>query len=432
MSTPRVFVARLTGLSVFDPLGDEVGRVRDCVVAFAARTSRTGPRVIGLVVEVPGRRRVFLPMTRVTSIDAGQVITTGLVNLRRFEQRPNEVLVMGQLVDRAVSLAGEGEPEPAVVEDLAMELQPSRDWRLTQVFVRKGDARPARSTLGLRRRRGETAVVPIDQVRGLYHQQTGQSADLLVQSWEGLKPADLAEAVRELPSPRRYEVATALVDETLADLLEELPNDDQVNILTALSAERAATVLELMQPDDATDLLTSLSTEAVEDYLRLMAPDEAEPIRRLLRYEHNTAGGMMTPEPVILGPEASIAEALAWVRRAELSPALASLVYVCRPPLETPTGRLLGLVHFQRLLREAPHQAIGSVLDKAVEPVPAEADLGQVTRTMAAYNMVALPVADSEGRLLGAVTVDDVLDHILPQDWREVRHDEEVGDVPGV
>ena len=90
MSSRRVFVARLNGLSVFDPLGDEVGRVRDVVVTLSARTggSGAGPRVIGIVVEVPGRRRVFVPITRVTSIDAGQVITTGLVNMRRFEQRP--------------------------------------------------------------------------------------------------------------------------------------------------------------------------------------------------------------------------------------------------------------------------------------------------------------------------------------------------------
>ena len=103
MSTPsRVFVARLTGLSVFDPLGDQVGRVRDVVVTFSARRRR--PRVIGLVVEVPGRRRVFVPMTRVTSVDGGQVITTGLVNMRRFEQRTNEILVMAELLDRQVTV----------------------------------------------------------------------------------------------------------------------------------------------------------------------------------------------------------------------------------------------------------------------------------------------------------------------------------------
>src|SRR6478609_3133138 len=99
-ASTRVFVARLAGLAVFDPLGDQVGRVRDVVVVF--RAGRHRPRAVGLVVEVPGRRRVFVPMTRVTSVDAGQVITTGLVNMRRFEQRPTETLVLAELLDRTV------------------------------------------------------------------------------------------------------------------------------------------------------------------------------------------------------------------------------------------------------------------------------------------------------------------------------------------
>lgn len=179
-----------------------------------------------------------------------------------------------------------------------------------------------------------------------------------------------------------------------------------------------------MEPDDATDLLSELPDETAEQLLQLMEPEEAEPLRRLLTYDDDTAGGMMTTEPVIMGPEASIAEALAMVRREELSPALASLVFVARPPLETPTGRLIGIVHLQRLLREPPHQALGTVVDRGYEPAAADASLGSVTRLMAAYNMVALPVTDREGRLLGAVSVDDVLDHILPDDWREDRHED--------
>ena len=139
MSTPsRVFVGRLTSLSVFDPLGDQVGRVRDVVVTFGA--SRRRPRIIGLVVEVPGRRRVFVPMTRVTSVDGGQVITTGLVNMRRFEQRTNEVLVMAEILERPVTVHDpEGDYE-ATVEDVAIERERSRDWAMSKVFVRQGAA----------------------------------------------------------------------------------------------------------------------------------------------------------------------------------------------------------------------------------------------------------------------------------------------------
>ncbi len=419
MSGPptRVYVARMSGLAVFDPLGDQVGRVRDVVVVF--RAPGLAPVVSGLVVEVPGRRRVFLPMTRVTSVDGGQVITTGVVNLRRFEPRPTETLVLAELLDRTVSMAdASGE---VVVEDVAITQQRTRDWVVSKLFVRRGVA--PRGLSGRLRKRGETLLVDLEHVDGLSVVTTSQGVANLLSTFDSLKAADLADVIRDLSPKRRAEVAAGLDDEKLADVLEELPEDDQVEILTQLKNERAADVLEAMQPDDAADLLSELPAETAERLLLLMEPDEAEPLRRLLTYDEDTAGGLMTTEPVILAPDASIAEALAVVRRAELSPSLASNVFVCRPPLETPTGRFLGLVHLQRMLREPPSAAIGSIVDKDIEALLPSASLGQVTRFLATYNLVGLPIADEDGHLLGAVTVDDVLDHILPADWREVPED---------
>ena len=422
VSTPtRAFVGRLSELDVFDPLGDKVGRVRDVVVTFSVTSSR--PRVIGLVVEVPGRRRVFVPMTRVTSVEGGQVITTGLVNMRRFEQRGNETLVVAELFERPVTVrTEEGEVVEATVEDIGIEQLGTRGWSVTRAFVRVASPRPSRLTR-LGRRRGDTFVVPVEDVRGLRDAREGQGALKLLETYEDLKPADLAEVIHDLSPRRRAEVAAALSDERLADVIEELPEDDQVEILVGLAVARAADVLEAMEPDDAADLLSELPTERREELLQRMEPDEAADLRRLLTYDENTAGGLMTTEPVVLGPEASIAEALAVVRRQELSTALACTVFVCRPPLETPTGKYLGVVHIQRLLREPPHNPLGGILDKDVEPLPPTATLGEVTRMLATYDLVGLPVVDGDGHLLGAVTVDDVLDHILPEDWREERHD---------
>ena len=123
--------------------------------------------------------------------------------------------------------------------------------------------------------------------------------------------------------------------------------------------------------------------------------------------------------PFILLPNATVAEALAHVRKPDLSPALASQVYVCRPPTETPTGRFLGLVHIQRLLREPPSTLVGGVVDSGIEPLHVDVQLPAITHHLATYNLVAAPVVDENDHLLGAVTVDDVLDHLLPEDWRE-------------
>jgi Mg/Co/Ni transporter MgtE len=128
---------------------------------------------------------------------------------------------------------------------------------------------------------------------------------------------------------------------------------------------------------------------------------------------------MMTTEPVILSPGATVADALARVRIEDLTPSLAALVYVCRPPLEPPTGRLLGVAHIQRLLREPPSTLVGHVLDTDLETLPPTATLEDVARHLATYNLVAAPVTDEDGRLLGAVAVDDLLDHLLPANWRD-------------
>jgi flagellar motility protein MotE (MotC chaperone)/sporulation protein YlmC with PRC-barrel domain len=403
----RVYAARLVGLPIFDPQGDQVGKVRDLVVSIRSEVSQ--PRVLGLVAEVFGRRRIFVPMTRVTNIDSGQVYTTGLLNMRRFEQRSTETLVIGQILDRTVTIPGTG--TTGTVYDVGMEQARNRDWVLSRVAVQE----PAK---GLRRR-GQTHVVEWRDVEGLTQREETQGATHLIAALNEMRPADAASMIHDLPPERRTAVIAALDDERLADVLEELPEEDQVAILEALDNERAADVLEEMSPDDAADLIADLPAETAEALLELMEPEEAEDVRRLMSYVENTAGAMMTPEPVILGPDATIADALAQVRNPELTPALAALVYVCRPPLETPTGRFLGVAHIQRLLREPPSTLVAGVLDDSMDPLRPEATIDQVAAHLATYNLVAAPVVDDNGHLVGAVSVDDLLDHMLPENWRD-------------
>ncbi|WP_328343115.1 CBS domain-containing protein [Streptomyces violaceus] len=417
---PRIFVSHLSGVAVFDPAGDQVGRVRDLVVML--RMGQRPPRLLGLVVELATRRRIFLPMTRVTAIQSGQVITTGVLNVRRFEQRPTERLVFGELLDRRVTLTETG--EDVTVLDLSVHQLPARrEWEIDRVFVRKG-----RKGSAFRRAKGEALTVEWTAVTGFSLEEQGQGAENLLATFEQLRAADLANVLHHLSSKRRAEVAAALDDDRLADVLEELPEDDQIEILGKLKEERAADVLEAMDPDDAADLLGELPTDEQERLLSLMQPGDAADMRRLMSYEERTAGGLMTTEPIVLRPDASVADALARVRNPDLSPALAAQVYVCRPPDDTPTGKYLGTVHFQRLLREPPPSLVSSILDSDLQPLDPEADLPAIAGFFATYDMVAAPVVDEAGALLGAVTVDDVLDHMLPEDWRETEFhlDEEV------
>lgn len=405
MSASRVFVARLAGCSVFDPAGDKVGKARDVLVVYRPNAA---PRVVGLIVEVPGKRRVFLSINRVTSIGSGQIITTGIINLRRFEQRGGEVRVIAELLGRNVVLTdGSGE---ATVEDVAIEQADLAEWRVGELFLR----RPRTGPFG----KGATLFARWDQVREEQHSGEAQSAEHLVAAYADLRPADLASTLLDLPEERRLEVAEELPDGRLADALEEMAEEDQVEIISRLDDERAAEVLDQMEPDDAADLIAQLPDDKGEALLQLMRPEEAEDVRFLLDFEPDTAGGLMTTEPIIVSADATVAEGLALIRRHDLAPAIGAAICVTLPPYEPPTGRYLGMVHFQRMLRYPPNERLGTILDSDLEPVRPETSAAEVSRRLASYDLVSLPVVDDKGRLVGVVTIDDVLDYLLPDDWR--------------
>ena len=406
MSATRVFVARLAGCGVFDPAGDRVGKVIDVLLSYRKSGA---PRVTGLLVEITGRRRVFVPIARVTSIANGQVISTGLIDLRRFTQRGQETRVIAELLGRKVNLVdGSGS---ANIEDVAIEQAKNRDWMVSELFLR----RPKTSASMFAR--GATLFANWEQVTET-KDAAGQSAQQLIATYSELRPADLANALLDLSDERMLEVAEELDDERLADVLEELPEEEQLEIIQELDDERAAEVLDLMEPDDAADLMANLPEGRSEAIFELMDEEEADDIRMLMQFDEFTAGGLMTTEPIICAADMTVAEAMAKIRRKEVSPVLAAQVFVTLPPYEVATGRYLGVVHFQKMLRRPPHERLGSLLDTELEPLKSHTHISVIHRTLATYNLVALPVVDDQNHLIGVVTVDDVLDHLLPDDWR--------------
>ena len=411
-SVNQVYVARLHRMLVLGPMGESFGRVRDVVISISI--VRQQPRVLGLVVDLATRRKIFIPILRVAAIVPEAVtLRTGNVSLRHFEQRPGEVLALGQVLDTPVqvnnpALAG----VDVVITDLGIEQTRTRDWMVTRVAVR------AHRRLG---RRGPVHVVDWQNVQGLTPStlaMPGQGVAQLLEQFDGRKAVDVAEAIRGLPPKRRTEVFRELDDDRLADILQELPELEQAEVLSQLGTERSADVLEEMDPDDAADLLGVLNPTDAEMLLTRMHPDDSDPVRRLLRYSPDTAGGLMTSDPVVLTPDTAVAEALARVRDPDLTPALSSMVFVAEPPTATPTGRYLGYVPLQRLLREEPAALVGEIVDSDLLTLTPQTALGAVTRYFAAYNLVCGPVVDDQNHLLGAVTVDDLLDHLLPHDWR--------------
>ena len=412
----QVFISRVIGLPIVDAAGDQVGRVKDVVCYL--RTDSQAPRIKGLLVELFARQRIFVPMVRVRDITANQVAILGQVDTRRFQRRDAEVLVAADLFDRSI----ERENRTKIL-DVSMHQVRNREWELKSVALRTSTG-VGRFGFG---GRSAPQVVSWKDIPELIL-KTGRTAAHLVAEFSDMKAADVARELHDLEPESLAAVVDALDDETLAEAIEELPEDEQIELISQMDTERAADILGEMDPDDAADLIKDLPADVAEDLLQRMEPEEASDVRRLLAYEEFTAGGMMTPEPIILDTGASVAQALAHAREESLTPALASMVFVTRPPLETPSGRYVGAVHFQRLLREPPTTLVVNMLDENLEPLHPQAPLTQVSRFFATYNLVVAPVVNDDGALVGAVTVDDVLDHMLPDDWRGDQMDQAAGE----
>jgi CBS domain-containing protein len=393
-----VFTSRLSGRQLLDSEGMSIGRVRDVVILPTA--GGEPPWVLGLVVTLQ-RRQIFVNLGRVAEISIdGAHLRGGTVDLRRFSRRTGEIL--------ASELYGKPAGDGRVMDVGIVHSEQRRGgWEVSVLAISQGRV--------LGRRHTSTTIVPWDKHPELF--KAGDLAEQLVRLRE-MHPTDLATAVEAMPAPRRGQVVEALQDEELADLLEEMPEEDQVRLLGLLGLERTADVVEEMEPDDAADLLAEMPPEQRERLLAAIETVQAGDLRRLLRYDATTAGGLMTSHPVIVSPDTPVAEVLAQIRDPEMAATTAAQVYVCEPPSVTPTGRYLGTVGFQRLLRQPPSTTVAECVEESAFIRP-ELSEKEVARRMAAYNLIGVAVCDEAGRLLGAITVDDVLDRILPPGWRK-------------
>jgi CBS domain-containing protein len=400
MAGELVYAFRVMRLPLLDAGGTAIGRLQDIVILSPA--TGQAPPVLGFVA-TSQRRRIFVNANRILSLDnEGARLRSWDVDLNPFKPRVGEILV-SSLIDQRVG--------DETVSDIALRATPAKTsaWEVAKV-------RLAKRTSALRRR-PSYRLVDWDEVRNLFvtTELAAEAARL-----RDMHPSDVAGLVRGLAIDKRKQLAEAMEDERLADLLEELPETEQLRLIEDLGIDRIVDVLEEMEYDDAADLVAEMTGEQRTRVLEAMDADEANVIRRLLSYGEGVAGSLMNPDVIVMGPSSTVAEALAQIRDPEWQVTLATQVFVTLPPFVTPTGRYLGVVHFQRLLREPPSMELGQCM--VPEPtIPPDTPEREVAERLASYNLLALAVCDPEQHLLGVVTVDDVLDRALPSGWRQRR-----------
>ena len=393
-----IYAFRVMRLPLLDAEGVVVGRLNDILVVPSA--GREAPRVVGFTAESQ-RRKIFVNANRILLEGDGARLRSWDLDLNPFKPRPGEILVGRDIIDKRLG--------DETVSDVA--LAPSgTGWQVAKVRLSR------RAAL----RRPSFRSVDWREVASLF--STGEMAAEAARIRD-MHPSDVAEVLRAMPLSKRRQVAEMLEDDTLADLLEELPEAEQLRIIEGLDVERVLSVLDEMEYDDLTDLLAEMPGEQRNRILEAMEPEEADVLRRLLAYEEGTAGSLMTPDPIILAPSTTVAEALAHIRNPEWLVSLAAQVFVTQPPYVVPTGKYLGVVHFQRLLREPPSTTLARCLEVEPTILPDVSDR-EVAERLAAYNLLAIAVCDESDRLLGAITVDDVLDRVLPAGWRQRRRSE--------
>lgn len=404
MAGDLIYAFRVMRLPLLDAGGAPIGRLEDIVV-IPGRAA-TAPRVLGFVA-ISQRRRIFVNSNRIGVLDSeGARLRSWDVDLNPFKPRSGELLIGRDLIDSRIG--------DETVSDVA--LRPAGDGRQTWWEIAK--VRLARRSA--LRRRPSYRLLDYDQVPNLFGSVAGSEMAAEAARLRDMHPSDVAAVVRSLPLTNRKLLAAAMDDERLADLLEELPEAEQLRMIEGLDLDRLINVLEEMEYDDLADLLAEMPGEQRTRILDAMDDEDADVMRRLLSYDEGTAGALMTPEIVILGPTATVAEALAEIRDPDWLVSIAAQVFVVQPPYKPPTGTYLGVVHFQRLLREPPSMELGRCIEQ--EPtISPDLSEREVAERLASYNMLAVGVCDDAGRLLGAITVDDVLDRTLPTGWRQRR-----------
>lgn len=403
-----LYLSQVLGRPILDLDGERVATLRDVIVRLGEEDH---PPVAGFVARYR-RRDFFLPRWRIVHFaEDGVRLSSDILDLRPFMRRDGEVLLARDVLDKQV-IDVDGK-RVVRVNDVQI-IEAANDWRVTGADV---------SLAGLWRRlapafmRSGRPVEVIDWADVGY--LATDAATVQLKSSRGklarLHPVEIARLAEAFSYQHGAEIVESLDDETAAETLEEMAAARQAQIIGDMDKERAADILERMSPDEAADVLGDLPEEKAEDLLNRMEDEEQLDVAELLSYEDDTAGGLMTTEFVTLPRDLTVGAALARLREMAETPNMIYYLYV----VEGESWQLTGVITLRSLILADPSFPLEHVMRTDIQVAHVHDDAAEVAQKISEYNLLALPVVDQAGDILGIVTVDDAIEILLPKDWRQ-------------
>jgi CBS domain-containing protein len=411
LTQPVVHLSSVLRSPLLDRSGERLGRVEDLIVRLA---DGGYPPVTGVKARIGGRD-LFVPVDGIASLEPGSVRLAGeKLSLGRFERRAGEVLLGADVLSRKLVYVEADPPRLVTAHEIELACIDSW-WRVVGV---DHSARARLRRLLPRRLRGVVSDRPFldwTDLEPFVGHVPSARLRFSHRKLANLHPAEIADLVEAASHDEGEEIIEAIGQdrELEADVFEELDEHHQLEFIRERPDAEVAAVIARMASDDAADLIVEIDQDRRGRILELLPAAQRRRIETLLGYNPSTAGGLMSPDFISLGPGDPVERAIDKVRSSDLAPGTLTTVY-----LTDGDGGLAGSVLVVTLLRADPHTSLQEIAEHEPVSVGTGADLPEVARTMTDYNLVMLPVLDEEERLVGVVTVDDVLELMLPTGWR--------------
>lgn len=405
----ELFLSEILKEPVLDPKGEELGKLRDIVVVKADPL----PEVDALIIEKKGN--LFrVPWTEVNMFNkriiAAQIYSAALVP---YDMTSDDLLAVRDVLDKQiVDVNG---VKVVRVNDIKLEGYASEavliavDVGVRGILRRLGVERKGEDFLKVFKATLPFNLISWNYIQPLQPKLTALSLTVPRQMLSELHPADIADIISQVSHDEGAAFLKNLDVDVAAETLSELSAETQVELIRGMDTEKASDIIEMMPPDEAADVLGDLPAEKAKEILEHIEKEEAEDIQELLGHEEDTAGGLMTNVFIAYPPGMTVREAIAKFRQDAQEMETVYYIY-----LVDEAERLVGVVSLRELLLAEPDTSLSEIMETKIKTVTPDEDEKVVAKITAKYNLVALPVVDSDGVLLGVVTVDDILSRIMP------------------